>query len=75
MENSKVLRRNDVVALTRLSYSTIYRLERSGRFPPRRKLSVHTVGWLREEVELWIASRSPHPRAEVNSKEVTHGAG
>ena len=44
---------------TQLSRSTIWRLERDGQFPPRRKLSGNSVGWLRHEVENWIATRAP----------------
>jgi prophage regulatory protein len=51
------LRRSDVTHLTGLSHSTLWRLEGSGRFPKRRKLSPGAVGWLSEEVEQWVESR------------------
>ncbi len=61
MEPSKIVRLRDVCALTGLSASTIYRLEKADRFPGRRQLSTNSVGWLRSEVDDWIASR-PHLR-------------
>ena len=51
---SKILRRRQVCDLTGLSYSTIYRLEREGEFPQRRRLGPNTVGWLASEVETWV---------------------
>lgn len=53
----QILRRREVCAVTGLSYSTIYRLERIGRFPKRRQLSDAAVGWMRVEVEAWVADR------------------
>lgn len=51
------LKFQDVAALTGYSRSSIWRMEKLGRFPPRRELGPRSVGWLREEVEAWIASR------------------
>jgi prophage regulatory protein len=52
-----MLKRRDVVALTGLSYTTIWRMEPKGEFPARRKLSAGRVGWIREEVVAWLQSR------------------
>ena len=52
-------RERDVRKATKLSRSTRWRLERDGKFPRRRQLSANAVGWLRSEVEAWIASRQP----------------
>lgn len=41
-----------------LSRTTAWRLERSGDFPRRRKISANAVGWLRSEVEAWVLSRA-----------------
>jgi prophage regulatory protein len=40
-----------------LSRSTIWRLERQGLFPKRRKISAQAVGWLEHEVLSWLESR------------------
>jgi predicted DNA-binding transcriptional regulator AlpA len=42
-----------------LSRVTIWRLERQGSFPARRRLSVNAVGWIEAEVEDWILERTP----------------
>ena len=52
-----VLKRSEVVRLVGLGYTTVWRLEKEGEFPARRKLSAHRVGWLLSEVEAWIVNR------------------
>ena len=54
---ARVLRAKEVVARTALSRVTLWRLERAGDFPMRRRLSPGTVGWIEAEVEDWIMSR------------------
>ena len=53
----QILRTHDVLELTGLSRTTIWRLERGGRFPMRFRLSENSVGWDRDEVLRWIESR------------------
>lgn len=48
----------DVSARTRLSPSTIRRLERAGKFPQRYRLSANRVGWRDSDVSAWVAARS-----------------
>ena len=55
--SSQVLKLKDVVAITSLSRSTIYRLASSGEFPRPIKLACHASGWLREDVENWLGVR------------------
>jgi len=52
-----LLKRAEVVKMVGLGYSTVWRLERGGKFPARKQLSVGRVAWLRSEVEQWIESR------------------
>jgi prophage regulatory protein len=54
---AQYLRLAEVIRLTRLSRSTIYRLQSSGEFPMGRKLSARTTRWLATEVADWVASR------------------
>jgi prophage regulatory protein len=37
--------------------TTLWRWEKNGQFPPRRKLGGRCVAWLKSEVLEWIASR------------------
>jgi prophage regulatory protein len=43
---------------TGLSRSTVWRLERKGAFPKRRRISPNAVGWLEHEIEEWIQMRT-----------------
>jgi prophage regulatory protein len=40
-----------------LSRTSIWRLERKGQFPPRRRLSDNAVGWVEDEVDQWVRGR------------------
>ena len=53
-----MLKRAELVKLVGLGYTTIYRLEKAGKFPARKQLSVGRVGWLYSEVSAWIDSRA-----------------
>jgi prophage regulatory protein len=53
----RLLRFADVRHRSGLSRSTIWRMERSGSFPKRVKVSVNVVAWREDEVSEWIASR------------------
>ena len=53
----KFLRIDEVIALTGLSQSTIYRLEQNRQFPQRLKLSERAVAWREEEIRSWMQSR------------------
>lgn len=57
MNQIEYWRKRQVCHATQLSETTIWRLERAGKFPARRQLSANVVGWLRSEVESWLASR------------------
>ncbi|WP_235001279.1 helix-turn-helix transcriptional regulator [Nitrosovibrio sp. Nv4] len=60
MQLKSILKQPEVSRVTGLSRSSIYRLEASGQFPSRVKLSECASGWHSEEVQAWVASR---PRA------------
>jgi len=52
-----VLRLPEVERITGRSSVSIWRDERAGRFPKRRRIGVRAVGWLRSEIMAWLASR------------------
>lgn len=54
---SEVVSAKELPMLTGLSRATIWRLEKDRKFPARCHLSESRVGWLRNEVDLWLASR------------------
>lgn len=58
----RFLRQPEVVETTGLSPTTIWRRERAGNFPKRRKIGPQLVAWRSDEIEAWIKSR---PAAEL----------
>jgi prophage regulatory protein len=69
----KFLRIRQVMSLTGLSRMTIYRLERDGNFPKRRRLSQNSVAWLESDISAWAESR-PMPTLR-SSQRVLAGDG
>lgn len=57
----KILSYKEVVKRTGLSRVTIWRLEKSGKFPQRKQLSQRRVGWVESEINEWLEGR---PRIE-----------
>jgi prophage regulatory protein len=53
----KILRESEVAVMTGTSRTTRWRLEREGRFPRRRLIADRAIGWLQEEVEVWMRDR------------------
>ena len=58
----RMLRLPEVVAATGLSPTTIWRRERAGEFPKRRRLGPTLVAWRSDEVAKWI-ERLPEAEA------------
>jgi prophage regulatory protein len=53
-----IIRLPEVMQTVGLSRPTVYRMLKAGTFPQQIKLGSSAVGWLRSEVEYWIASRA-----------------
>jgi prophage regulatory protein len=53
-----ILDEPQVRALTSLSRTTRWRMERRGEFPKRVRLSPGRVGWRQADIEVWIGSRA-----------------
>jgi prophage regulatory protein len=58
----KLLRIKHVMEATGLSRMTLWRLEKAGDFPTRRRLGLNSVAWLDSDIAAWIESR---PRANT----------
>ncbi|OEG73875.1 transcriptional regulator [Shewanella colwelliana] len=56
---NRIVREAERKAITSVSRSTAWNLERQGLFPKRRKLSPQStaVGWLLSELNDWVTSR------------------
>jgi prophage regulatory protein len=64
----RIMRCHEVLRLTGLSRATISRLEGTGGFPARRKLSSRTIGWPEEEVQKWLSNRGAARGARTESR-------
>lgn len=53
----RFLRWPQVHDLVGLSRPTVWRLEREGQFPQRRRITESKVGWVEAEVVDWLRSR------------------
>jgi prophage regulatory protein len=53
----RLLRIQEVISITGISRMTIYRLEKDGLFPGRRRLGKNSVAWLDEDITSWVAAR------------------
>lgn len=62
-DHDRLLRRREVQEATGLSRTALYRLIAANDFPAQVRLSINTVGWLRSEVDAWIAGRVAASRA------------
>lgn len=57
----RIIRESERRAITSISRTTAWSLERKGLFPKRRRLfpQSNSVGWLLSELNDWITSRQP----------------
>lgn len=53
----RMLRLRQVIDVTGLGKTKIYELQAEGNFPMRVKITSHSVAWIEEEVQAWLAAR------------------
>ncbi|MFQ3247977.1 MAG: putative DNA-binding transcriptional regulator AlpA [Arenicella sp.] len=53
----KIIRIKQVLEMTGLSRTTLWRMERKNEFPKRLPLTAGSVGWRYSEVEKWVQDR------------------
>jgi len=51
------MRLPEVLQVTGVSRSTIYRLMSNGKFPMQISLGANTVAWLESDLEVWLHER------------------
>jgi len=59
----RTIRRRELHQMTPLTETTIYDMERRGKFPRRFNLTPRCVVWDLEEVEAWIEERKRQSRS------------
>ena len=55
--NDRIIRAKEVVEMTGLSRTTIWRMERYKSFPARVSLGKNSVGWKLSDVQKWLSTR------------------
>ena len=53
----KILRPKDVAGRLGISTTTIWRLERAGKFPSRKRIGLRSVGWSEDEINSYIENQ------------------
>lgn len=53
--NDRALNYHELKKKVNLARSTVFELERKGKFPQRRKIGTKAVRWIESEVDAWIA--------------------
>jgi prophage regulatory protein len=56
--------------MTGLGRTKVYELQAAGQFPMRVQITSHSVGWVEEEVQAWIAQRVA-PRPALSGRSAT----
>lgn len=53
----KIIRLKEVILLTGLARSTVYKFINAQEFPKQVSLGGRSVGWIESEVEAWIVEK------------------
>ncbi|MCX5888449.1 MAG: AlpA family phage regulatory protein [Deltaproteobacteria bacterium] len=66
----QIIREKEIVKITGLSRTSIWRKQRDGSFPKRVRLgSGRAVGWLRSSVESWLQGlKEPTPAGDLEAR-------
>lgn len=57
VQSMMIMRLPAVSGVTGLPRSTLYQYMKTNQFPKPVKLGVRSVGWVKEEVDAWLAKR------------------
>jgi prophage regulatory protein len=57
VKSMRLLRLSQVTQKTGLKKTMLYELQKEGSFPMRIQITSNSVGWIKEEVDAWIAGR------------------
>jgi prophage regulatory protein len=68
LQDDRLLKVDDVIARLGVSRSTIWRLTQSGNFPRPVAISPGRKGWLKSQVDAWIANRLRAERETVSRR-------
>lgn len=63
----RIIRLREVMALTGLARSTVYKYVEAGTFPQPVPLGGRSVGWVEQEVEDWVLARIEERDAAIST--------
>lgn len=63
----RILRIKQVLDLTGLSRSTLYRMIHESTFPKQMHISRHCVGWRESEVRIWLENPISYSPTDLSS--------
>lgn len=63
----RYIRQQDVLARIGVSWVTLWRWEKQGQFPKRRKIGPRLVAWIEAEINEWCETREAAFNSEVGS--------
>lgn len=55
LSTSRVVRPGELAERLGVSRVTLWRWERAGELPPKRRIGPNVVGWLQSEIDEWFA--------------------
>ena len=62
----KLIRIKELEEITGLSRTTIWRLEKNGKFPKKVKISSRLIGWRSSDIENWIKNINKEGETKCN---------
>ena len=65
-DSIQIIRPKKLARMLSVSTVTVWRMEKRGELPPRKKISNRCVGWTHETIENWLDER---PYADPNAEE------
>ncbi len=57
MNDISIIRPSELAEILSVSPVTIWRMEKRGELPPRKRISARCVGWLEDDIREWLESR------------------
>ncbi|MDD4273389.1 MAG: AlpA family phage regulatory protein [Desulfobacter postgatei] len=67
-EPKRILRRREVLKIVGVSTTTLWRMEKAGRFPKRVSLGPNCSGWISEEIDNWYEALTKNRDTAVNEQ-------
>lgn len=66
--NQRIIRKPELFSKIGLSEATIWRMEKSGKFPRRLQLGGNSVGWFDTEIDAWLEKKSLQRKGGLSVK-------